>query len=35
MLPVLAYLQRMGQEHWAADVAAARVLQGYVRNDGV
>lgn len=37
VLPVLAYLQRMGQgqEHWAADVAAARVLEGYVRNDGV
>ena len=37
VLQVLAYLQRMGQgqAHWATDVAAARVLEGYVRNDGV
>lgn len=37
VLQVLAYLQRMGQgqEHWAEDMAAARVLEGYVRNDGV
>lgn len=37
VLQVLSYLQRMGQgqEHWAEDVAAARVLEGYVRNDGV
>lgn len=37
VLQLLSYLQRMGQgqEHWADDMAAARVLEGYVRNDGV
>lgn len=37
VIQVLSYIQRMGQgqEHWAEDVAAARVLEGYVRNDGV